>query len=167
MQRGTGRRGGGILAPMLLLLLLLILVAAACGSRAGAQTLPPGRTDTLPEALAGTHWRLVEFRSSDDGIGTQRPADASRYTMSLGENGTVSMRLDCNQVSGTWTATVSGSSFGFGPLRMTRVACQQPSLDGQIARHAEFVSSFLLRDGFLFLNLMADGGTYVWERLRE
>jgi len=150
------------------MLLLLLFVAAACGPRAGAQTLPaPAHADTLPESLAGTQWRLVEFRSSDDGIGTQRPADASRYTMSLGENGTVSMRLDCNQATGTWTATVSGSSFGFGPLRMTRVACQQPSLDGQIARHAEFVSSFLLRDGFLFLNLMADGGTYVWEPLRE
>jgi para-nitrobenzyl esterase len=62
---------------------------------------------------------------------------------------------------------VAGSSFGFGPLRMTRVACQQPSLDVQIARHAEFVSSFLLRDGLLFLNLMADGGTYLWEPLRE
>jgi heat shock protein HslJ len=123
--------------------------------------------DPLPEALAGTEWRLVEFRSSDDGIGVQRPADASRYTMSLAGDGTVSMRLDCNQASGTWTATVIGGSFGFGPLRMTRVACQQPSLDVQIARHAEFVSSFLLRDGFLFLNLMADGGTYVWEPLRE
>jgi len=144
---------------------MLLLLAAAWGPRAEAQT-PPG-PDVLPEALVGTRWRLVEFRSSDDGIGSQRPADASRYTMSLEENGTVSMRLDCNQASGTWTATASGSSFGFGPLRMTRVACQQPSLDSQIARHAEFVSSFLLRDGFLFLNLMADGGTYVWEPLRE
>jgi heat shock protein HslJ len=158
------RRRGAVLAPMLL---VFVFLAAACGPRAGAQTPPPARTDSLPEALAGTEWRLVEFRSSDDGIGIQRPTDASRYTMSLAENGTVSMRLDCNQASGTWTATISGSSFGFGPLRMTRVACQQPSLDNQIARHTEFVSSFLLRDGFLFLNLMADGGTYVWEPLRE
>jgi heat shock protein HslJ len=146
---------------------MLVVAAAACGPRVGAQTLPPSRPDPLPEALVGTQWRLVEFRSSDDALGIQRPADASRYTMSLAANGTVSMRLDCNQASGTWTATVAGSSFGFGPLRMTRVACQQPSLDVQIARHAEFVSSFLLRDGLLFLSLMADGGTYLWEPLRE
>jgi len=165
MHRAIRRSRDAAFAPILLLLPLLF-VAAACGPRAGAQT-PPGRTDTLPEALVGTEWRLIEFRSSDDGIGTQRPADASRYTMSLQGDGTVSMRLDCNQASGTWTATVIGGSFGFGPLRMTRVACQQPSLDGQIARHAEFVSSFLLRAGILFLNLMADGGTYVWEPLRE
>jgi heat shock protein HslJ len=163
-MRRVIRRRGTLSAPILL---VLAIVAAACGPRAGAQTPPPPQTDSLPEALVGTEWRLVEFRSSDDGIGIQRPSDASRYTMSLAGNGTVSMRLDCNHASGTWTATVSGSSFGFGPLRMTRVACQQPSLDDQIARHAEFVSSFLLRDGFLFLNLMADGGTYVWEPLRE
>lgn len=145
---------------------LLVLLAAACGPHlAAAQT--PTDPEALPEVLAGTTWRLVEFRSSDDGIGVQRPTDASRYTMSLDESGMVSMRLDCNWARGTWTATVTGASFGFGELRVTRALCQQPSLDEQIARHAEFVSSFFLRDGLLFLNLVADGGTYVWEPLRD
>lgn len=152
-------------------LAVLMTFAAACGPPIVAQdsAQAPGAPppETLPEELAGTSWRLVEFRSSDDGIGVQRPEDASLYTMSLDGNGGVSMRLDCNQANGTWSATVVGGSFAFGPLRMTRVLCEPPSLDTQIARHAEFVSSFLLRDGLLFLNLMADGGTYVWEPLRE
>ena len=41
--------------------------------------------------------------------------------------------------------------------------CQQPSMDVQIARDSEYVRSFLLRDGRLYLDLMADGGQYVWE----
>jgi heat shock protein HslJ len=133
----------------------LLVVLGATSACATAQN--------LPEPLVGTVWRLIEFRSSDDGIGVLRPTDSSLYTMSLGENGSVSMRLDCNRANGTWSASTAGGSFGFGELRMTRVACQQPSLDVQIARHAEYVSSFLLRDGLLYLNLMADGGTYVWE----
>jgi para-nitrobenzyl esterase len=50
---------------------------------------------------------------------------------------------------------------------MTRAVCQQPSLDLQIARDTEFVSSYRLRDGLLYLGLVADGGLYIWERLRE
>jgi hypothetical protein len=36
-------------------------------------------------------------------------------------------------------------------------------MDVQIARDSEYVRSFLLRDGRLYLDLMADGGQYVWE----
>ena len=137
----------------------ILVVLTAASTRASAQH--------LPETLVGTAWRLIEFRSSEDDIGVLRPTDSSLYTMSLGENGSVSMRLDCNRASGTWSASSAGGSFGFGELRMTRVVCQQPSLDVQIARHAEYVSSFLLRDGLLYLNLIADGGTYVWEPLDD
>jgi len=138
-------------------LVWLLAVLAATAPRASAQS--------LPESLAGTAWRLIEFRSSEDEIAVLRPTDPSLYTMSLGENGSVSMRLDCNRASGTWSASTAGGSFGFGDLRMTRVVCQQPSLDQHIARHAEYVSSFMVRDGLLYLNLIADGGTYVWEPL--
>jgi hypothetical protein len=44
---------------------------------------------------------------------------------------------------------------------MTKMFCPPPSFDMQIARDAEYVRSYLLRDGRLYLNLMADGGTYV------
>ncbi|MGE0160252.1 MAG: META domain-containing protein [Gemmatimonadales bacterium] len=153
------RRGTAVLGPV------IVLLAAASASDVAAQS--PAPLPPLPEVLVGTRWRLVEFRSSEDAIGTQRPSNPSLYTMSLEANGTVNLQLDCNLATGTWTATTAGSSFGFGPLRMTRTVCQQPSLDAQIARHTEYVSSFLVRDGLLYLNLTADGGTYVWEPLRE
>ena len=142
-----------------LLALLLVVLAAVSSTSVSAQDLPTG--------LVGTVWRLIEFRSSEDEIGVLRPTDSSLYTMSLGENGMVSMRLDCNRASGTWSASTAGASFGFGELRMTRVVCQQPTINVQIARHAEYVSSYMLRDGLLYLNLMADGGTYVWEPVKD
>jgi heat shock protein HslJ len=144
-----------------------LLGAALRPQVAVGQARTSSQPETLPEPLAGTAWRLVEFRSSDDGIGRQRPDDPSLYTMSLEANGVVIMNLDCNRATGTWTATSTGRSFGFGAIRMTRVVCRQPSLDAQIARHSEFVSSYAIRDGLLYLNLVADGGTYVWEPLRE
>jgi heat shock protein HslJ len=118
-------------------------------------------------ALAPSSWRFVEFQSMDDAIGTTRPEDAAPYSMTLGVDGTVSLQLDCNRASGTWTAEPAADggsgSFAFGPLAMTRAFCPPPSLDQSIATQLGFVRSFLLRDGRLHLSLMADGGILVWE----
>ena len=131
----------------------------------GAVTTPPSATSPAAVTLPGSNWRLVEFRSSDDAIGVVRPDDPSKYTMSLGTDGRVAMRLDCNRANGPWSSKASSQdsgSFTFGNLAMTRALCPPPSLDQQIARDAGFVRSYLLRGGNLYLNLMADGGTYVW-----
>jgi heat shock protein HslJ len=151
-------------AAVLLFASLLLGVRPSVGCAQAQQTQQP---DALPEALAGTAWRLLEIRAPEDDLESVRPNDPSLYTLTLGETGIVSMRLDCNRASGTWTASTAGASFGFGPLRMTRAVCQQPSLDLQIARDTEFVSSYRLRDGLLYLSLVAEGGLYIWERVRQ
>ena len=117
--------------------------------------------------FAGTNWRLVYFQSMDDAIGTLRPDDPSRYTMRLKGDGTVTMRLNCNRASGTWSVKPSGSGdsgrFEFGALATTRALCPPPSLDAKIAAHAQYIRSYLIQDGRLYLSLMADGGIYAWE----
>ncbi len=140
------------------------LFAAGCGpGRGGPATVPV-------DDLVGTTWQLVEFRSSDDRIGIVTPADASAYTMALEPDSRVTLRLNCNRGSGTWTATPGGDasgSFEFGPVAMTKVFCPPPSLDTQIARDAEYVRSYVLRDGRLYLSLMADVGIYEWKATRD
>ena len=117
--------------------------------------------------LEGTAWRLVEFQSMDDATGIERPDDPTLYTMRLNDDGSVTMRLNCNRAMGTWSAepSESGSSgrFRFGPLAMTRAFCPPPSMDQSIAAQAEYIRSYLLKDGRLYLSLMADGGIYAWE----
>jgi heat shock protein HslJ len=121
--------------------------------------------------LADTEWRLVEIQSMDDAIGTVKPDDPSRYTMRLDHDGTVALRLDCNRATGTWSseASANGSSgrFELGPLAATQVLCPPPSLGERVAAEAAFVRSYLLKDGRLYLSLMADGGIYAWEPLAE
>ena len=122
-----------------------------------------------PGLLAGTEWQLVEFQSMDDTIGTIRPDDASLYTMRLDTDGSVSMQLNCNRATGDWTAEPSAEgstgSFRFGPLAATSALCPSPSMDERIARDAGYVRGFLLKDGNLYLSLMADAGIYAWEPL--
>ncbi len=117
--------------------------------------------------LAGTEWRLVEFQSMDDATGSLSPEDPSLYTLRLNADGSVSMRLNCNRASGTWSAEPSADpsngSFQLGPLAMTRALCPPPSMDEQIAAQSEYVRGYLLKEGRLYLSLMADGGIYAWE----
>ena len=150
MQRLTSKWARG--------LVLLGALGAGCTMDTGTS---PG------ELLAGTSWRLVEFQSMDDAIGTTTPGEPSQYTMTLNADGTVAMQLNCNRANGTWTAEPSADgmsgSFVFGPLAMTRAFCPPPSMDQSLATQAGSVRSFVLRDGRLYLSLMADGGIVVWE----
>ncbi|HEX7139417.1 MAG TPA: MliC family protein [Vicinamibacterales bacterium] len=117
--------------------------------------------------LVGSSWRLVEVQSSDDTIGRVKPDDPSKYTLSLGADGRAAMRLNCNRATGPWSSRANGAdsgSFSLGPLAVTKALCAPPSLDQRIARDAEYIRSYVLRDGRLYLNLTADGGTYVWAR---
>lgn len=139
------------------------LLAAACS---GHQAGPAAARATPSANLPGTAWRLVEFRSSDDSIGIVKPDNPAAYTMALEADGRVALRLNCNRGAGAWSATATGPDGGsirFGPLAVTKAFCPPPSLDMQIARDAEYIRSYVLRDDRLYLNLMADGGTYVWE----
>jgi heat shock protein HslJ len=134
-------------------------------------TAPEAALGESESPLAGTSWQLVEFQSMDDSVGTVSPEGPSLYTMSLNGDGTVDLRLNCNRANGTWSAEPSedGQSgrFEFGPLSMTRALCPPPSLDEQIATQSEYIRSYLLRDGNLYLSLMADGGIYAWEPRSE
>ena len=161
---------------------LVLAAVTVAGCRApGGQAPAPGptpttasdtnvgaRAATAPERpLADTAWRLVEIQSMDDSVGTARTSDPSRFTMRLNGDGTVSMRLDCNRATGTWSAEAGpdGASgrFEFGPLAATRAMCPPPNLDERVAAQAPYVRSYLLKDGRLHLSLMADGGILVWE----
>jgi heat shock protein HslJ len=150
---------------------------AACGGGDEAPT-PPATTEAAAPAsataapqnisgLSGTSWRLVEFQSMDDAQGTTRPDDPSLYTMTLNADGTASLRLNCNRATGTWTAEPSADAtngrFEFGPLAATMAVCPPPSMDELVSRQAAYIRGYMLRDGKLYLTLMADGGIFAWE----
>jgi heat shock protein HslJ len=116
--------------------------------------------------LAGSAWELVSIQSMDDAQGTQRIADPAAFTLQLGADGRAALKLDCNRGSATWQVTPTGDGhsgqFTFGPIAGTRALCPPPHLDERIVRDLAYVRGYLLRDGKLYLSLMADGGIYEW-----
>lgn len=116
--------------------------------------------------LDGTSWRLLSIQSMDDAQGTVHIPDPTRFTLAFGADGRASLRLDCNRATGAWFAKPSGDGTGslqFGPIAATRMVCLRPSLGERVGRDLGFVRGYRLKDGRLYLSLMADGGILEWE----
>jgi para-nitrobenzyl esterase len=128
----------------------------------GASTAQPPAASvaTPPASLEGSSWRLVQIAMSD---GVTRPAiERSRYTIGFGKQGVLNVRFDCNRGRGSWTSSGPGN-LEFGPLALTRAMCATGSLHDELVRQWPHVRSYLVKDGHLFLVLMADGGTIEFE----
>jgi para-nitrobenzyl esterase len=126
-----------------------------------AVTALPQTTTRAVTDLAGEPWRLVRFQGGDGT--TLRPDDPAKYTIQFNADGSLNARLDCNRGRGTWKSAVA-NQIELGPLALTRMLCPPGSLHDQIVKQWEFVRSYVMRDGRLVLSLMADGGTFEFER---
>lgn len=51
----------------------------------------------------------------------------------------------------------------FGPMALTRALCAPGSLHDRIVKQLPLVRSYVIRNGHLYLSLMADGGIYEFE----
>ena len=137
-----------------LLLLLTISLVFGCAPIARQ---PPGG------GLGGTAWQLVKFQGGDGAVLV--PDDRAKYTIAFAADGSTTVRFDCNRGRGTWKSP-GAQQLELGPLALTRAACPPGSLHDHLVKHWSFVRSYLVKDGHLFLSLMADGGIYEFEPTR-
>ena len=162
-----------------LLILVVLATLAGCGREETAAPVaakPASAPATTPAAdpapadeaaapeLAGTAWRLLNIMGMDDS--TDIPDDPSKYTLVFGADGTASMRADCNRGTGSWTSP-SPSQLQFGPIAATRAMCPPESLSEKYLAQFEWVRSYVLKDGHLYLATMADGSIIEFEPLPE
>ena len=136
------------------MLLLAPLWAFAC-----VQMAPRGAAPSLD----GTSWQLVKFQGGDGTVLT--PDERSKYTLAFGADGAVSARIDCNRGRGGWKSS-GPNQLEFGPMAITRAMCPPGSLHDQIVKQLPHVRSYVMKDGHLYLSLMADGGIYEFEPVR-
>lgn len=129
------------------LTLASILLLAGCASQ--------GAT-----GLASTSWQLVRFQGGDGK--TLTPDNKAKYTFTFRSDGSFTARIDCNRGRGTWKSAEPGR-IEIGPLALTRAMCAPGSLHDQIVKQMNTIRSYVIKDGHLYLSLMADGGTYEFE----
>lgn len=136
---------------------MLAVAAAACMNV--TRPIPPPAA-AVSMMLQGTSWQLIEFEGGDGT--TLTPDERVKYTITFGEDGQLTARIDCNRGLGMWTS-VGANHLEFGPLALTRAACPPGSLHDQIVKQWPYIRSYVIREGHLFLALMADGGIYEFE----
>jgi para-nitrobenzyl esterase len=109
--------------------------------------------------LVGPVWQLVRFRGGDGRVLT--PIDGSQYTLQFQADGRVSARIDCNRGSGGWKSA-GKNQIEFTPMAVTRAMCPPGSMDmhDHILKQIPHIRSYVIKNGRLYLSLMADGGTY-------
>jgi heat shock protein HslJ len=160
LMRGAARRNASA---------RFVVAIAMTPVRASASQVPaltsqvPASTSPVPastsKGLAGTSWQLVKLQSMDDRTITP---GGGVYTINFGVDGKAQVRADCNRGQATWRA--SGAQLEFGPLAMTRAECPRGSLAPRFATDLGFVRSFSIRNGKLYLSLVADAGVYEFAR---
>ena len=134
-------------------LVLAALLVAGCA-----------RMSPAPETLAGTSWQLVKFQGGDGTVLT--PDEKTKYTVAFGADGVVNVRFDCNRGRGGWKSP-GRNQVEFGPMALTRAMCPPGSLHDHLVKQWHNVRSYVIKDGRLYLSLMADGGIYELERLKS
>jgi len=139
-----------IVSPWFLAVLLV------CPLGVGAQEPSPGALSDL----AGPSWQLVKFQGGDGK--TLVPSDRSHYTIAFQADGSVAARLDCNRGHGTWKSA-QRHQLELGPLALTRMACPPAPLNDRLAKDWQYVRSYTMKDGDLFIALQADAGIYEFE----
>jgi heat shock protein HslJ len=128
--------------------------------RVGAVTADRQSAAAPTPGLAGTSWQLVTFRGGDGA--TLVPDDRAKYTIEFAADGRLAARIDCNRGRGAWKSSGS-NQLELGPLALTRASCPAGSLHDQLVKQWSNLRSYVIRNGHLFLALMADGGTYEFE----
>jgi len=137
-----------------------VAAPALPATEADEQTLVEEPKSEGPGVLGGTSWRLVQIMSMDDNA--FKPDDPSKYTLSFSTDGGMNLLADCNRGKGSWTSE-SGSQLKFGPIATTMAMCPPESLHDRYLAQFEWVRSYVIRDGHLFLATMADGSIIEFE----
>ena len=146
--------------------ILSLVLTTACGVGGCRSTPPLDGPSSLPavsSSLNGTSWQLVRFTGGDDTVLV--PQRGAAYTLEFASGGELSARVDCNRGRASWQSN-GPSQLQFGPLALTRALCPDQALHDQIVRQWDFIRSYVVKDGRLFLSLMADGGIYEFEPMR-
>jgi heat shock protein HslJ/phosphoglycolate phosphatase-like HAD superfamily hydrolase len=122
----------------------------------------PCALPAIDAPLTGTSWKLVKISYSDDK--THTPPESAKYTLEFLDSGRVSAQIDCNRGNGTWKSEAPGK-ISFGEMATTRAMCPPGSLFDNVVRDLPNFTSYVIKDGKLFLSLKADGGIYEYAAL--
>jgi heat shock protein HslJ len=148
------RSGGPSAAPA-----APVATEAPAGAAPASTPTPAPAAVTAPP-LVGTVWQWEEFIDVATGRASMEIKDPSLYTVTFMDDGTAAMKADCNQAAATYTVDGAKITINVGPV--TLAACGPDSLGETFLIDLTSVSTYVIENGKLNLDLMADGGRMIF-----
>ena len=91
--------------------------------------------------------------------------DPENYILTFTKEGALIIKADCNNAMGDYTSDVNSLNITVGP--MTKAACPPGSRGEQFTRLLGGAALYFIEDGNLYIDLMADGGTFTFAPIEE
>jgi heat shock protein HslJ/uncharacterized lipoprotein NlpE involved in copper resistance len=104
------------------------------------------------------HWQQTQENSG----AITAVSDSSRYTIEFMADGRVALQADCNQGGGSYTS--SANTLDIGEIVTTKMGCPPGSLGAEFLRQLDEATSYLFKDGKLYLELPVDTGSMEFVR---
>ena len=156
----------------LLLLFILLFTVTACGGNDDESTDSAGEETAVPDLVQPTQpaaaiadttltaqaWQWVSFL--DQATGEIAVTDPQNYTIGFQPDGTIQVKADCNNATGSYTADGTTMSISLGPTTM--VACAPESNSEQFLSYLGVAAFYSITNGRLQIELMADSGTMTF-----
>jgi heat shock protein HslJ len=134
---------------MISVILLISIFITACGS----QQVAPSITDT--------NWQWSEMVETEPASQSLVP-NPENYTLVFASDGSVSIKADCNMVSGSYSLDGSDLTIELGPSTMA--FCGEESLDQLFLGFLSNVESYSVEDGRLVLELKGGAGQMTFDK---
>ena len=104
--------------------------------------------------LTGQTWQWVSFTNPVESYGIESPEN---YTLMFNEDETVNITADCNLANGSYTDEDSSLQVQVGPITMAQ--CPPDSRSDDFIKYLGYAAIYFFKDGNLYIDLFADGGT--------
>jgi heat shock protein HslJ len=133
------------------------VLGAACSTTVN---LPAESRGADSSAVIGVDWHWQASRYNNDTAA--RPADPARYRLRVEPDGSLRVRVDCNQAGGRYR--IDGGAISIEVTHSTRAACEPGSLDQAFLRDLGAAAIYFVRNGRLYLDLKNHTGTMEFAR---
>lgn len=171
MHNPNQKRGTQMLRKQLLILCLLVLgiTLAACegvtitfddaadGAPEAAvqQAVELAAAPVVPVTFTNFVWQWSELAESNPASQSVVP-DPANYTVTFQDDGSLVVKADCNNGTGSYTRAVDSDSLSIELGAMTAAFCGEASLDNQFMQLLSTVNAYTLSNGRLSLFTSAD-----------
>ena len=115
--------------------------------------------------IIGPVWQWTQTLYNDDR--TVVPADPENYTVQFQEDGTISVKADCNVKGGTYSIPRGEKTIFIEITQSTIAACPEGSLEDEFVKGLSAATIYFIQNGDLCLDLKYDSGTMQFSKQNE